>query len=39
MRIVNDFMVFFRLYGFHRRGGKRRGTAARLAMRAFSTPF
>jgi hypothetical protein len=31
--------VFFRLYEFHRRGGKSRKASARLAFRAFNRNF
>jgi len=35
MKIASALRVFFRLYTFHRRGGKRAYAALRLAARAF----
>jgi len=39
MKFVAAIPVFFRLYGFHRRGGKQVTAAVRLSARAFESPF
>lgn len=39
MRFLAAVPVFFRLYGFHRRGGKQVAAAVRLSARAFESPF
>jgi hypothetical protein len=39
MKFIAAIPVFFRLYGFHRRGGKQVAAAVRLSARAFESPF
>lgn len=39
MKTIAVIPVFFRLYGFHRRGGKQFAAAVRLSARAFESPF
>ncbi|BEV15102.1 hypothetical protein HBDW_18900 [Herbaspirillum sp. DW155] len=39
MKFLAAILVFIRLYGFHRRGGKQVSAAVRLSARAFDSPF
>jgi len=39
MKFLAAIPVFIRLYGFHRRGGKKVAVAVRLSLRAFDREF